>query len=150
MSLVDHGLRRTRDFAVMREPGQKVGIATNRQPGIVEAETVDDEGGGGTGQFGAAPAGARGFNRGRIGEMAVGRHAGERLRIEKTGRRRQAGVAVNLGAEAPDEKGISGVRAGTHERGGGAAVTIHRGIGPLRASGGEPGVARPEADQRNE
>ena len=90
------------------------------------------------------------FDGRRLGEVPVGRHARQRLGIEKPGSRRQAGVHVELGTKPPDEQRAAEVRERPCDRCRRAAVAIHRGIHPVDVPGGQQRVTRTEACQGNQ
>src|SRR5689334_11315081 len=88
--------------------------------GRVVAETVDDEGRIGGGEFPAVSGGCLGFDGSGFGQVAIGGDAAERLRIEEAGGGGQARVDVDLGAVAPDEQLVARLSEPAEERGGGA------------------------------
>ena len=135
-------------LAILGEPFAQLRIAIDGELRIEKAQAVEHEGGPRFRQLRAPRRGGGPIDGVRLREVPVGRNAGERLRIEIHGRRRQVRIDVKLGPVAPDEERVAGVRERACHGRGGAAVAIHRGVAPLKVMQGAP-VARCEARERD-
>src|ERR1039457_2010981 len=82
-TLVDHRQIGAGPLSILTEPWVQIRICPNRQARIEGTQAVQDERGMRACEFGAVRAGGFAFHRLRLGEMAVGGNAGQRLGIEK-------------------------------------------------------------------